>query len=166
MIKLDFDSIQENVIGYCGFSRPLGHGANRLAAESHLKYLCEKGLTIKTDSLLLNRSFPTILLDHSDVFDLTNRELMQGKVSEYTAYFFHDLAELVHCRQSSSRFNKIIAYDMVQLRKSESYFIYNSRTFQELDKRVRQKSCAFDCVYGKGGVNLTKIGTKERFLLE
>jgi len=73
---------------------------------------------------------------------------------------------LVHCRQSSSRMNKIIAYDMVQLRKAGSYFIYNSKTFQEMDKRVRRNSCAFDCVYGKGGVNLSKIGTNERFLLE
>jgi len=41
-------------------------------------------------------------------------------------------------------------------------FDSNSKTFQEMDKRVRQKSC----VYGKGGVNLRKIGTNERFLLE
>ena len=162
MSKLDFNSIQENVIGYCGFSKPLGRGANRLAAEAHLKYLCEKGLTIKTDSPLLDRSFPVILVDYSDV----NRDILLGKIEDYTVYFFHDFAELVHCRQSSSRLNKVIAYDMVQLRKAGSYFIYNSKTFQEMDKRVRRNSCAFDCVYGKGGVNLRKIGTNERFLLE
>jgi len=166
MIKLNFDSIQENVIGYCGFSKPLGHGANRLAAEAHLKFLCDKGLTIKTDSPLLDWSFPAILIDYSDILDVANRDIFLGKIEDYTVYFFHDFSELVHCRQSSSRMNKIIAYDMVQLRKAGSYFVYNSKTFQEMDKRVRQKSCAFDCVYGKGGVNLRKIGTNERFLLE
>ena len=165
MNQLNFDDMKGNVFGYCGFSRPLESGAKRIVAEEHLKYLYNKGLTIRTDVILLNSDIPYIVMDIGNLFDIFYEEVLQGKLRENTAYFFHDFAELAHCRQSSSRMNKIMTYNMVQLRKKGSYVIYNSRTFQELDKRVRRQSCAYDCTYGKEGIHLRRIDNGDIYCL-